>query len=78
LFIGSNDFLADPRDVKQLIDELPSEKIVFQDTQVSRLSSFLCVLLDGRRPCSRTTSRTSTSPGRSMRTLASTTKSRIY
>eukprot|EP01040_Poterioochromonas_malhamensis_P012373 gene12373-13526_t len=33
LFTGSNDYLADPRDVKQLVDELPADKIVYQDNQ---------------------------------------------
>jgi hypothetical protein len=35
LFTGTNDFLADPKDVKQLISELPANRIVFQDNQVS-------------------------------------------
>lgn len=34
LFIGSNDYLADPTDVQQLIDRLPVDKVVFKDVQV--------------------------------------------
>lgn len=32
-FSGSNDWLADPVDVQRLINELPADKIVFQDVQ---------------------------------------------
>lgn len=35
LFSGSHDYLADPKDVDRLIAELPSDSVVFTDTQVS-------------------------------------------